>query len=308
MKCRQTLKAVTEILQHDFPGPVGDGVCSAVSRCLGGVRVYLVDAKGQVTGRSMAASASAAAKALADSPGPEVHGRHFGDGLTPRTIASLGAAVAARRIAVSAVIDRHTYAAAPITVLREALGMLVVQLDREPSRDDLDTLGALATAAGAVLAIRHWRDEEERERNQRGARSAIRSLSYSELVAVRAILDSIAGDQGFVIAGRIADAAGMTRSVVVNALRKLSSADLVRTKSLGMKGMFVKLLNPELRSEVQNSGIGRDGARAQVTAGAPERKAGGTSSARMDSKSGGTTAGRDRERSAEAVVRSSAHV
>ena len=316
MKCRQTLKAMTEILQHDFPGPIGDGVRSVVSRCLGGARVYLVNAKGHVTGHSVAAGMAAgasAAKALADSPGPNAHEDHSGDALTPRTIASLGAALSARKTPVSAMIDRHTYAAAPITVLGEALGMLVVQLDRELSRDDRDALGALAAASGAVLAARRRRDEEDRETNQRVARSAIRSLSYSELVAVHAILDSITGDQGFVVAGRIADAAGMTRSVVVNALRKLSSAGLVRTKSLGMKGMFVRFLNPELRSELQDSGIGRGGARPQIATGAApaadsEGSLNGLSAERTGIKRSGVNTGLGRERTAKALVGGPAHV
>ncbi|MCL8208735.1 MAG: GTP-sensing pleiotropic transcriptional regulator CodY, partial [Actinomycetia bacterium] len=37
------------------------------------------------------------------------------------------------------------------------------------------------------------------------------------------------------------------RSVIVNALRKLESAGVVETRSLGMKGTHIRVLNPRLR-------------------------------------------------------------
>ena len=35
---------------------------------------------------------------------------------------------------------------------------------------------------------------------------------------------------------------GITRSVIVNALRKLESAGIIESKSLGMKGTYIKVL------------------------------------------------------------------
>lgn len=265
MKCRQTLKAMVEILQQSFPGSGGNEVCSVISRLLGGARVYFVDSGGHVAGDSIGT----------DGPDMEADEWRFGNTLTPRTVASLWAAVAGEPGGASVTINGEMYAVAPVTVLQETLGLLVARLTREPSRDDLDMLGPLAAAAGAVLALKYQREEDERERNRRAARSAIQSLSYSEIIAVRAILDTLDGDQGLLVASRIADNAGMTRSVVVNALRKLSSANLVRTRSLGMKGTFVRLLNPELRTELESTGLGREalpGPRAaavEAEAGAP---------------------------------------
>lgn len=36
---------------------------------------------------------------------------------------------------------------------------------------------------------------------------------------------------------------GITRSVIVNALRKLESAGVIESRSLGMKGTYIKVLN-----------------------------------------------------------------
>ena len=41
--------------------------------------------------------------------------------------------------------------------------------------------------------------------------------------------------EGLLVASKIADRVGITRSVIVNALRKFESAGLIETKSLGMK-------------------------------------------------------------------------
>ncbi|HTG68743.1 MAG TPA: hypothetical protein VL921_05750 [Candidatus Udaeobacter sp.] len=43
----------------------------------------------------------------------------------------------------------------------------------------------------------------------------------------------------------------MTRSVIVNALRKLESAGVIETRSLGMKGTYIKILNQQLLQELE---------------------------------------------------------
>ncbi|MCY0903018.1 MAG: hypothetical protein OWU32_12700, partial [Firmicutes bacterium] len=44
----------------------------------------------------------------------------------------------------------------------------------------------------------------------------------------------------------LADRAGITRSVIVNALRKLESAGVIESRSLGMKGTYIRVLNEKL--------------------------------------------------------------
>ena len=82
------------------------------------------------------------------------------------------------------------------------------------------------------------------------ARSAIKSLSYSEILAMQHIFDELDGDEGLLVASRIADQAGITRSVIVNALRKLASANVIESRSLGMKGTYLRILNRHIRDEL----------------------------------------------------------
>ena len=53
------------------------------------------------------------------------------------------------------------------------------------------------------------------------------------------------------MASKIANRVGITRSVIVNALRKLESASVIESRSLGMKGTFIKILNNNFLAELE---------------------------------------------------------
>ena len=62
-------------------------------------------------------------------------------------------------------------------------------------------------------------ENEEEKRKVAIVRSAINTLSYSELEAILHIFDELDGFEGILVASRIDDRVGITRSVIVNALR-----------------------------------------------------------------------------------------
>ena len=76
------------------------------------------------------------------------------------------------------------------------------------------------------------------------------SLSYSELEAIEHIFEELEGKEGLLVASKIADRVGITRSVIVNALRKLESAGVIESRSLGMKGTYIKVLNDKFLVEL----------------------------------------------------------
>lgn len=84
---------------------------------------------------------------------------------------------------------------------------------------------------------------EEDARNKELAEVAFESLSYSEVEAIREILKNISNNESVVVASKIADGLGITRSVIVNALRKFESAGIIESRSLGMKGTFIRVKN-----------------------------------------------------------------
>ncbi len=78
-----------------------------------------------------------------------------------------------------------------------------------------------------IQLLNFQREEDEKNIRRRTAVTmAVNTLSYSELRAVSAILAELDGNEGQLTASVIADRIGITRSVIVNALRKLESAGI----------------------------------------------------------------------------------
>ena len=73
----------------------------------------------------------------------------------------------------------------------------------------------------------------------------------SELEAIIHIFDELDGDEGILVASKIADRVGITRSVIVNALRKFESAGVIESRSSGMKGTYIKVLNEVIFDELE---------------------------------------------------------
>jgi transcriptional pleiotropic repressor len=71
-------------------------------------------------------------------------------------------------------------------------------------------------------------------------------LSYSELEAIEHVFKELKSNEGLLIARKIAHQIGITSSVIVNALRKFESAGIIESRSLGMKGTYIRVLNPYL--------------------------------------------------------------
>ena len=139
----------------------------------------------------------------------------------------------------------------PITGGGERLGTLILsRLNKQFDDEDLILAEYSATVVG--MEIMHERSErlEEEARNKAIVQMAISSLSYSELEAIGHIFDELNGTEGLLVTSKIADRVGITRSVIVNALRKLESAGVIESRSLGMKGTFIKVLNDKFLFEL----------------------------------------------------------
>ena len=112
-----------------------------------------------------------------------------------------------------------------------------------------------ATIVGMEIQRRKSLEREEEEREIAMVQMAIGTLSYSEIEAVQQIFAELDGDEGLLVASKIADRSGITRSVIVNALRKLESAGVVESRSLGMKGTRIKITNSKFKEELNKMAI-----------------------------------------------------
>ncbi|MCL6478121.1 MAG: GTP-sensing pleiotropic transcriptional regulator CodY [Peptococcaceae bacterium] len=139
----------------------------------------------------------------------------------------------------------------PIVGAGSRLGTLVLaKFDEFFNDEDLILAEYGATVVGMeILRARAGRMEEE-ARKRAAVQIALGTLSYSELDAVHHIFKQLEGDEGLLVASKIADRVGITRSVIVNALRKFESAGVIESKSLGMKGTYIKVLNDRLLEEL----------------------------------------------------------
>ncbi len=94
-------------------------------------------------------------------------------------------------------------------------------------------------------------ENAEEERKIQIVKSAIGTLSFSELEALVHIFEELNGNEGLLVASKIADRVGITRSVIVNALRKFESAGIIESRSSGMKGTYIKVLNDVVFDEIR---------------------------------------------------------
>lgn len=139
----------------------------------------------------------------------------------------------------------------PILGSGERLGTLVISRYNDTFKDDdLVIAEYSATVIGLEILRAEGEKLEQDMREKAVVQMAIGTLSYSELEAVEHIFDVLDGKEGLVVASKIADKVGITRSVIVNALRKFESAGVIESRSLGMKGTHIKILNDKLIEEL----------------------------------------------------------
>lgn len=140
----------------------------------------------------------------------------------------------------------------PIIGADERVGsILCVRRTGKFEEEDLDIAQIAGVTIGMIISRVIFDRQEDEANEARAARSAINSLSYSEILAMQRIFEELDGDEGLLVASRIADEAEITRSVIVNALRKLASANVIESRSLGMKGTYLRVVNPQIRQEFE---------------------------------------------------------
>lgn len=148
-------------------------------------------------------------------------------------------------------LDRYQAIITPIDIAGERLG--TVFMYKEDIRYTIDDI-ILSEYGTTVVGLEMMRsvNEESAEEDRKIAiiRSAISTLSTSEEEAIYHVFKELSGMEGILVASKIADRVGITRSVIVNALRKFESAGVIQTRSSGMKGTYIKVLNEVIFEEL----------------------------------------------------------
>lgn len=132
----------------------------------------------------------------------------------------------------------------PIDIAGERLGTLFIYRDSDDYEIDDIILGEYGSTVIGLEMMRSVNEENaEESRKIQIVQSAISTLSFSELEAIIHIFDELDGDEGILVASKVADRVGITRSVIVNALRKFESAGVIKSRSSGMKGTYIEVIN-----------------------------------------------------------------
>lgn len=149
------------------------------------------------------------------------------------------------------VLENKYTTVVPIMGGGDRIGTLMLSKPGEFDSGDLILAEYGATVIGIEILRAKTEKIEEIARQKAAVSIAFDTLSYSELEAVDHIFKELGDTQGLLVASKIADKVGITRSVIVNALRKLESAGVVEVRSLGMKGTYIRVLNDYLLEELE---------------------------------------------------------
>jgi len=151
----------------------------------------------------------------------------------------------------------------PIIAAGRLLGSLILQRNSSPF-EETEQIAANIVAAMCTILMQYQEEKTaiDKKRRVTTVRAVINNLSFSELEAAAQAIQAISQStseinkseagkrEGILIAGHIADNLGFTRSVVTGALKKLESAGVIETRSLGMKGTYIRILDPLIADEL----------------------------------------------------------
>lgn len=228
---------------------VFNDICEVLTQILES-NVFVVSKKGKILGASKCSRVNVIEELMAESVGA-----HIDAILNERllNILSTKENVNLETLGFSADIVRGYQAIiTPIDIAGERLGTLFIyKQDAVYEIDDI-ILSEYGTAVVGLEMLRSVNEESAEEtRKEHIVQSAISTLSFSELEAIIHIFDELDGVEGILVASKIADRVGITRSVIVNALRKFESAGVIESRSSGMKGTYIKVLNDYVFTELE---------------------------------------------------------
>ena len=138
----------------------------------------------------------------------------------------------------------------PIIFAKKPLGCIFIYSKDKLSETCIVCLKSLSIALSGVIYSFYKDYEHKKSENREIVRSAFGTLSYSEFEAIIAIFGDFKGLEKIIIMKRLSEELNITRSIIVNAIKKMESAGIIESRSLGMKGTYIKILNKSIIDEV----------------------------------------------------------
>jgi len=242
-------RKINQLLHNNNAGKVVfNDICSVLTGILGS-NVLVISRKGKVLGVGLTKEVPEIHELIVDTVGnfidPALNERFMSilstkENVNLETLGFEGDKISGYQVMIN-----------PIIIAGERLGtVFMYKTDDAYTIDDiiLSEYGTTVVGLEMMRSVNEENAEESRKINI--VRSAVSTLSFSELEAILHIFDELDGDEGILVASKIADRVGITRSVIVNALRKFESAGVIESRSSGMKGTYIKVLNDAVFDEL----------------------------------------------------------
>ena len=245
----KTRKINTLLHNNSSQKVVFNDICSVMSEILNS-NVLVISRKGKILGISTRDSIEEITDLIEDKVGGFVDGM-FNERLL--NVLSTKENVNLQTLGFAeGYTNKYQAIIAPIDIAGERFGTLFMyKVDSQYDIDDIILCEYGTTVVGLEMMRAVNEENAEGIRKIHIVKSAISILSASELHAIHHIFQELEDDEGILVASKIADRAGITRSVVVNALRKFESAGIIETRSSGMKGTYIRVLNDLIYSELE---------------------------------------------------------
>ena len=243
------IRKINQLLHNNSSGKVVfNDICEVMTGVLSS-NVLVISRKGKVLGAANSDGVEEIGELIADSVGsfidPMLNERFL-------SILSTKENVNLETLGFENLDKSYQVMINPIDIAGERLGTLFTYKSEGTYDIDDIILAEYGTTVVGLEMMRSVHEENaEESRKIQIVKSAITTLSYSELEAIIHIFDELDGDEGVLVASKIADRVGITRSVIVNALRKFESAGVIESRSSGMKGTYIKVLNDAVFDELK---------------------------------------------------------
>ncbi len=243
-------RKLTGLLRNPSATEISFNEISAVMSEMMESNVLVLSRKGKVLGIKNHRKVNEIREMLADQVGVRIDSK-----LNERLLGVLSTKenVHLKTLGFSEETKEHLAMVAPIDIAGKRLGTLIIY--KEKSSYDIEDI-ILCEYGVTVIGMEMMRavNDEDAEENRKSqmVKAALKTLSVSEHEAMVCVFKELQWRDGLLVASKVAEQEGITRSVIVNGLKKLESAGVIEAKSAGMKGTRVRICNDMLVDELEN--------------------------------------------------------
>lgn len=142
----------------------------------------------------------------------------------------------------------------PVDISGSRLGtVFCYRLHKSFETDDIILGEYISTVVSIENLNKTYLEARTNQELELAAKNAVRALSGLELKAAEAVLKEALKTKEAIIISHIADNYGISRTIIVNAIKKMAGAGVLRASSMGVKGTYVRVENPYLDRMIQTA-------------------------------------------------------